>query len=219
MQASRTPFLVRPAASGRSLGARPSQSPLNRVLLIDNFDSFTHVLAQTLGGLGSEVLVRRNDAPLRELLCWRPDAVVLSPGPGRPEESGVSLSALRAFAGQVPILGVCLGLQLLARAWGARVVRADRPVHGRSSLVRHDGRGLFSGLPAQLEVARYHSLIVEPGSLPPALRVSAWTEEGLVMGLRHATLPIEGIQFHPESVLTLAGEDLLRGFLRPGRFR
>ena len=192
---------------------------MGRVLLIDNFDSFTHVLAQTLGGLGAEVLVRRNDASLRELLRWRPDAVVLSPGPGRPEESGVSLAALRAFAGQVPILGVCLGLQIVARAWGARVLRAEQPVHGRSSRVIHDGRGLFAGLPEQIEVARYHSLIVERESLPPALEVSAWTADGLIMGLRHATLAIEGIQFHPESVLTPTGERLLGGFLRSWRFR
>jgi anthranilate synthase/aminodeoxychorismate synthase-like glutamine amidotransferase len=192
---------------------------LSRVLLLDNFDSFTHVLAQTLGGLGAEVLVRRNDAVLQDLIAWRPDALVLSPGPGRPEESGVCLAALRAFAGEIPILGVCLGMQVVARAWGARVVRADSPVHGRSSLVSHDGRGLFAGLPAELEVARYHSLLVERSSLAPALQVSAWTADGLVMGLRHATLPIEGIQFHPESVLTPAGEELLRGFLCSVAFR
>jgi len=191
---------------------RPGRK-LHRVLLIDNFDSFTHLLAGTLGGLGAEVLVRRNRAPLRELLALRPDGVLLSPGPGRPEESGVSLAALRAFAGQVPVLGVCLGHQLIARSFGARVVRAARRVHGRSCAIRHDGQGLFEGLEQPLEAARYHSLVVEAASLPPALRVSAWTEEGEVMGLRHATLAVQGVQFHPESVLTEAGPALLRRFL------
>ena len=192
--------------------ARPGRK-VHRVLLIDNFDSFTHVLAGTLGGEGAEVLVRRNRAELRELLALRPDAVVLSPGPGRPEESGVSLAALRAFAGQVPLLGVCLGHQLLARAFGARVVRAERPVHGRPCRVQHDGRGLFLGLEQGFEAARYHSLVVEPASLPPALGVSAWSESGEIMGLRHATLPLMGLQFHPESVLTGVGPRLLRAFL------
>lgn len=193
--------------------ARPGRKVL-RVLLIDNYDSFTHVLAGLLGGLGAEVVVRRNRAELRELLRLRPDGLVLSPGPGRPEESGVSLTALRAFAGSVPVLGVCLGHQLLARAFGARVGRAARPVHGRAELVHHDGRGLFAGLSGPFAAARYHSLVVEPRGLPPCLRVSAWTEGGDVMGLRHATLPLEGLQFHPESVLTEAGPVLLEGYLR-----
>jgi anthranilate synthase/aminodeoxychorismate synthase-like glutamine amidotransferase len=193
--------------------ARPGRK-VSRVLLIDNFDSFTHVLAATLGGLGAEVLVRRNGAGLRELLALRPDGLVLSPGPGRPEESGVSLAALRALAGSVPILGVCLGHQLLARAFGASVVRADRPVHGRADRVHHDGRGIFAGLAQPFEAARYHSLVVSRASLPPSLRVSAWSEGGAIMGLRHATLPLEGLQFHPESVLTGAGPALLEGYLR-----
>jgi anthranilate synthase/aminodeoxychorismate synthase-like glutamine amidotransferase len=193
--------------------ARPGRKVL-RVLLIDNYDSFTHVLAGLLGGLGAEVLVRRNRADLRELLALRPDGLVLSPGPGRPEESGVSLAALRAFSGAVPVLGVCLGHQVLARAFGARVVRAARPVHGRSELVHHDGRGLFAGLAGPFEAARYHSLVVDRDGLPPSLRVSAWTERGEIMALRHATLPLGGLQFHPESVLTKAGPALLEGYLR-----
>jgi anthranilate phosphoribosyltransferase len=183
-----------------------------RVLLVDNYDSFTFNLYQYLGELGADVTVVRNDATsVDEALALRPDRIVISPGPGRPEEAGISVEL--ALRSPVPLLGVCLGHQALGQAFGSRIVRAPRPMHGKTSEVRHDGRTIFSGLPDPFTATRYHSLVVDPASVPEALEVSAWTEGGVIMGLRHRGRPLEGVQFHPESILTAAGKDLLRNFL------
>jgi len=184
-----------------------------RVLLVDNYDSFVFNLYQYLGELGAEVSVVRNDAlGADEALARGATHIVISPGPGTPDEAGVSLELVRRA--RVPLLGVCLGHQALGEAFGGRVVRAPQPMHGKTSEVRHDGRTLFAGLPQPFTATRYHSLIVERGSLPACLEVSAWTDDGVVMGLRHRSLPrLEGVQFHPESILTAAGKALLRNFL------
>jgi anthranilate synthase component 2 len=187
-----------------------------RVLIIDNFDSFTHNLAQILGGLGAEVQVRRNHRPLSDYLCLRPERVVLSPGPGGPADAGASLPALRSLAGQVPLLGVCLGMQVLATAYGAKIARAPAPVHGKASALQHDGKGCFEALGQDIAVGRYHSLCVLEDSLPPALEPTAWAG-GVLMGIRHRCLPLAGIQFHPESILSPDGEAMLATFLRKGR--
>jgi anthranilate synthase/aminodeoxychorismate synthase-like glutamine amidotransferase len=185
-----------------------------RVLLVDNFDSFTHNLAQVLGGLGGDVVVRRHDVPVVELLATNPDRVVISPGPGTPDRTGSCSALLDALAPGVAVLGVCLGMQLLAMRDGVPVIRAPRPVHGKASLVRHDGQGLFEGLPAAVRVGRYHSLCVDAAAGPsPDWVTSAWTEDGIVMGMRHVRLPWEGVQFHPESVLTPEGPRMLANFL------
>ena len=185
------------------------------LLVIDNYDSFTYNLVQYLGELGAELVVRRNDEmTVNELLALGASRLVISPGPGRPEQAGVTLDAIREFSGRVPILGVCLGHQALGLAFGARVVRAPRPVHGKTSTVEHDRRGVFSGLTASFQAGRYHSLVVEEASVPPELEVSARTkEDGIVMGLRHRERPVHGVQFHPESVLTQEGRRILRNFL------
>ena len=185
------------------------------ILVVDNYDSFTYNLVQYLRELGDEeVRVVRNDAvPVAEVLEWRPRGVVLSPGPGVPEQAGICVELLRAAA-TVPVLGVCLGHQALAVANGGRVVRAPEPRHGKVSLVRHAGRGAFAGLPEPFEATRYHSLVAERTSLPAALRVTAWTEDGLVMGLEHRDRPHWGVQFHPESYLTRGGRRILANFLR-----
>jgi anthranilate synthase component II len=185
-----------------------------RVLLIDNYDSFTYNLYQYLGELGAETRVVRNDQiGAEDALASRPDAVVISPGPGNPDQAGVSLELIRQAAGRVPLLGVCLGHQALGQAFGGRVVRATHLMHGKTSVVRHDGRTIFHGLPEALTATRYHSLVVAREGLPACLEVSAWTEEGTIMGLRHREHALEGVQFHPESILTQAGKDLLRNFL------
>jgi anthranilate synthase component II len=187
-----------------------------RVVLVDNFDSFVYNLAQSLGSLGAEPVVFRNDRPLADLEEAEPDALVISPGPGAPHEAGVSLEAVRAFAGRVPLLGVCLGHQCIAAALGATVSRARvGPVHGKTSAITHDGSGVFAGLPVPLAATRYHSLAVEPATLPPELVVTATSDDGVVMGIRHihAEAPLEGVQFHPESVLTGQGDALLGNFL------
>ncbi len=185
-----------------------------RVLVIDNYDSFTYNLVQYLGELGAEPIVHRNDAlPLEALLALDPDAVLVSPGPGDPDAAGVSNEVISAFAGRRPVLGVCLGHQCIGQVFGGRIVRAPQIMHGKTSLIRHDGRGVFAGLPNPFEATRYHSLVVDRATLPAVLEVSAETDDGTIMGLRHRELAVEGVQFHPESILTAVGHDLLRTFL------
>jgi anthranilate synthase component 2 len=185
-----------------------------RVLVIDNYDSFVYNLVQYLGELGAEPLVHRNDElPLEEIIALRPDAVLVSPGPGTPDDAGISNDVIRAFAGQVPVLGVCLGHQCIGQVYGGQVVRAPQVMHGKTSLIRHEGAGVFAGLPDPLEATRYHSLVVDRASVPDVLEITAETADGIVMGLRHRELGVEGVQFHPESILTAGGHDLLRNFL------
>jgi anthranilate synthase/aminodeoxychorismate synthase-like glutamine amidotransferase len=185
-----------------------------RLLLVDNYDSFTFNLVQYLGELGAEVEVHRNDAiDVAGIRAARPDGLVLSPGPCTPDEAGVTLEAIGALAGELPILGVCLGHQAIGQAFGARVVRNVRIVHGKASPVHHRGKGLYAGLPSPFSAGRYHSLVVERASLPAALAVTAWTDEGEIMGLRHRRLEVEGVQFHPESILTEGGKALLGNWL------
>jgi anthranilate synthase component II len=184
-----------------------------RILVVDNFDSFTMNLVQPLRAWGHEVFVRRSDVGLAHLLDLDPERILLSPGPNRPQQAGVCIELVRAAAERaLPLLGVCLGHQCLAVAFGGRVVEAARPLHGRATDVRHDGRGVFRGLPDPFAGARYHSLAVDP-DLPPELEASAWSDDGVLMGLRHRDLPLVGLQFHPESYLTPRGDDILRNFL------
>ena len=186
-----------------------------RLLLIDNYDSFTYNLVQAFLVLGAEVLVHRNDAlSVPQALQLAPTHLCISPGPGTPYDAGVSMDMIRAFAGVVPVFGVCLGHQSITEVFGGKVVRAGRLMHGKTSMVMHDGQGLFAGLPDPCEVGRYHSLIAQPESLPPELVVTARTAEGEIMGLRHRELTVEGVQFHPESVLTPHGPALMANFLR-----
>jgi para-aminobenzoate synthetase component II len=185
------------------------------LLMIDNYDSFTYNLVQYLGELGEDVRVYRNDKiTLQQIEDLRPDRIVISPGPCTPKEAGVSVETIRQFAGRMPILGVCLGHQSLGVAFGGEVIRAQRLMHGKTSMISHDGKTIFHGLPNPFEATRYHSLLVNPKNLPDCLEVSAKTAEGEIMGLRHRTLGVEGVQFHPESILTKAGKDLLRNFLK-----
>ena len=185
-----------------------------KLLMIDNYDSFTYNLVQYLGELGVEVTVRRNDAiEVAAARALRPDAIVISPGPCTPAAAGVSVPILRELAGELPMLGVCLGHQCMGEAFGGQVVRAARLMHGKTSPILHDGRTIFAGLSNPFEAMRYHSLLVEPRSLPECLEISARTAEGEIMGLRHRKYRIEGVQFHPESIGTRAGKDLLRNFL------
>jgi len=185
------------------------------ILLIDNYDSFTYNLVQYFGELGEDVRVYRNDKiTIEEIEAVHPQRLVLSPGPRTPKEAGISVEAIRHFAGRLPVLGVCLGHQSLAVAFGGEVIRADRLMHGKTSMIHHDGKTLFRDLPNPFEATRYHSLLVNRATLPDCLEVSAETTEGEIMGLRHRTLGVEGVQFHPESILTAAGKDLLRNFLR-----
>jgi anthranilate synthase/aminodeoxychorismate synthase-like glutamine amidotransferase len=185
------------------------------LLLIDNYDSFTYNLYQYLAELGADVLVRRNDEITpEEAAALGPDRIVISPGPGTPHEAGASDAMIERLGPSVPTLGVCLGHQCIGQVFGGRVVRAPEPVHGKTAAIHHRGVGVLRGLPAPFTATRYHSLIVERASLPAALEVTAETADGLIMGLRHRVYPIEGVQFHPESVLTTAGKDLLRNFLR-----
>lgn len=185
-----------------------------RVLMVDNYDSFTFNLVQYLGELGAEVSVRRNDAiDVAGARALAPDAIVISPGPCTPAQAGISLALILELGGQIPILGVCLGHQCIGAAYGGRVVRARRLMHGKTSPIEHDGRTIFAGLPNPFQAIRYHSLLVEAASLPDCLERSAWTAEGEVMGVRHKQLPVEGVQFHPESILTEHGRRLLANFL------
>ena len=190
------------------------------LLMIDNYDSFTFNLVQYFGELGEEVTVIRNDAKtVAEIAALRPDRIVISPGPCTPNEAGVSLQVLREMSGTVPILGVCLGHQAIGQAFGGEVVRAKTIMHGKTSPIRHRGQGVFAGVPDGFEATRYHSLVVRRESLPEALEITAWTADAdggndEIMGLRHRSLPVEGVQFHPESILTQHGHDLLRNFLQ-----
>jgi anthranilate synthase component 2 len=185
-----------------------------RLLLVDNYDSFTFNLVQYLGELGARVEVFRNDAiDVAGIAAREPDGLVLSPGPCTPESAGVTLEAIRALAGKLPILGVCLGHQAIGQAFGGRVVRNARIVHGKASAISHAGKGVFAGLPSPFEAGRYHSLVVERASLPGELEITAWTEQDEIMGLRHRELDVEGVQFHPESILTHEGKRLLANWL------
>ncbi|HEV2169800.1 MAG TPA: aminodeoxychorismate/anthranilate synthase component II [Candidatus Binatus sp.] len=185
-----------------------------RLLMIDNYDSFTYNLVQYLGELGAELTVRRNDAiDVAGVRALHPDAIVISPGPCTPKEAGISLTLLREMAGELPILGVCLGLQCIGEAFGGKVVRADRLMHGKTSPIVHDGRTIFAGIPSPFEAMRYHSLLVDPGSIPATLEISARTAENEIMGLRHMQHAVEGVQFHPESILTSEGKNLRQNFL------
>ncbi len=185
-----------------------------RVLVVDNYDSFVYNLVQELGELGAEPVVYRNDAiDVPGIRAGRPDAVLISPGPGRPEDGGVSLEAIRVLGGEIPVLGVCLGHQCIGQAYGGAIVAAPHLMHGKTSEIHHDGKGLFAGLPNPFVATRYHSLVVDPESVPDELEVTATSNDGVVMGLRHRSLPVEGVQFHPESVLTVSGPALLANFL------
>ncbi len=188
------------------------------LILIDNYDSFTYNLYQYLSELGEEVVVHRNDElTLDQIAAARPDRLVISPGPGDPEDAGISVDVIRRFGGEIPLLGVCLGHQCIGAAFGGRIVHAGELMHGKMSLVQHGGQSVFRNLPTPFEAIRYHSLVVERDSLPECLEVTAQTPGGAIMGLRHRTLPIHGVQFHPESIRTLVGKDLLRNFLDVGR--
>jgi anthranilate synthase/aminodeoxychorismate synthase-like glutamine amidotransferase len=183
-------------------------------LLLDNYDSFTYNLYQYLAELGAEVLVRRNDQiTLEEIAALAPAGIVVSPGPCTPNEAGICNEVIRAFGQTTPILGVCLGHQCIGQVYGGRVMRAPAPMHGKLSRITHQGQGVLAGLPQPFEAVRYHSLIVERATLPAELEITAETEDGLIMGLRHRRYPVEGVQFHPESILTRPGKDLLRNFL------
>ena len=185
-----------------------------RILVIDNYDSFVYNLVQYLGELGAEPLVHRCDAlTIDDVDAIDPDGVLISPGPGRPEDAGISNEIIRTFGGRAPVLGVCLGHQCIGEVFGGDVVRAPQVMHGKTSLIRHHDAGVFAGLPNPLEATRYHSLVVDRASVPDVLEITAETDDGLVMGLRHRELDIEGVQFHPESILTVGGHDLLRTFL------
>ena len=224
----RPPFFLRscrataPERTGWTAAARSIAYVAARVLVIDNYDSFTYNLVQYLGELGAEPVVRRNDeVDLAGVEALDPDAIVISPGPGTPDDAGISVDVVRAWAGRRPVLGVCLGLQAIAQAFGGRVVRAGEVMHGKTSLIHHDGTGVFEEVPSPLEATRYHSLVVDPDSLPDTLVVTARTEapdgagsgSAVIMGLRHRELDVEGVQFHPESILTGAGHQLLAQFL------
>jgi anthranilate synthase/aminodeoxychorismate synthase-like glutamine amidotransferase len=184
------------------------------ILLIDNYDSFTYNIYQYLGTLGAKVKVVRNDAiAVKDIARLKPEAIVLSPGPGTPDEAGIMLETIKTYAGKIPILGVCLGHQSIGQAFGGKVVRAGKLMHGKTSMVKHSNKGVFKGLPNPLEVTRYHSLIVERKSLPDSLEVTASTDDGLIMGLRHKRFLVEGVQFHPESYMTQKGMEMLQNFL------
>jgi anthranilate synthase/aminodeoxychorismate synthase-like glutamine amidotransferase len=184
------------------------------LLLLDNYDSFTYNLYQYLSELGAEIEVRRNDqVTLDEIEVMQPDSIVISPGPCTPNEAGLSCQIIETFGPRIPLLGVCLGLQAIGQVYGGRVIRAPEPMHGKTSLMYHQGQGVLRNLPQPFEAIRYHSLIVERSTLPDELEITAETADGLIMGLRHRVYPVEGVQFHPESILTSVGKDLLQNFL------
>ena len=186
-----------------------------KLLMIDNYDSFTYNLVQYFGELGAEVLVHRNDEiSLADIAAFKPSHLVVSPGPCSPAEAGISVAAIQHFAGKLPILGVCLGHQSIGAAFGARIIRAQQLMHGKTSLIHTTQQGVFADLPKDFTVNRYHSLAIERSSCPAELEVTAWTEDGEIMGVRHRSLPIEGVQFHPESILTEHGHALLNNFLK-----
>nr|WP_208752856.1 aminodeoxychorismate/anthranilate synthase component II [Bacillus cereus] len=185
------------------------------ILMIDNYDSFTFNLVQFLGELGQELVVKRNDeVTISDIENMKPDFLMISPGPCSPNEAGISMEVIRYFAGKIPIFGVCLGHQSIAQVFGGEVVRAERLMHGKTSLMHHDEKTIFSDIPNPFTATRYHSLIVKKETLPECLEVTSWTEEGEIMALRHTTLPIEGVQFHPESIMTSHGKELLQNFIR-----
>ncbi|BCW99368.1 MAG: glutamine amidotransferase [Armatimonadota bacterium] len=184
------------------------------ILVIDNYDSFTYNLVQYLGEMGEELVVYRNDEiTVDEIERMAPDRIVISPGPCTPNEAGVSVETIRRLAGKIPLLGVCLGHQSIGAAFGGEIVRAKAPMHGKTSLIHHDGRGVFTGLENPFVATRYHSLVIRRETIPECLKISAWTEDGEIMGVRHREFPVEGVQFHPESILTRAGKELLRNFV------
>lgn len=186
--------------------------------MIDNYDSFTYNLVQYLGELGEDVKVYRNNKiTADEIEKMAPELIVISPGPCTPNEAGISVETIRRFAGRIPILGVCLGHQSIGAAYGGRIIRAGRLMHGKTSLIHHDGKGIFEGIENPFEATRYHSLLIERESLPACLEITAWTEDGEIMGVRHREHLVVGVQFHPESILTRAGKDILSNFLRMGR--
>ncbi|CAG0994649.1 anthranilate synthase component II [Rhodocyclaceae bacterium] len=185
------------------------------LLMIDNYDSFTYNLVQYFGELGEDVKVYRNDAiTLKEIAAMRPDRIVISPGPCSPAQAGISVAAIKEFAGRIPLLGVCLGHQSVGEAFGGRIVHAQKPMHGKLSPVHHQDKGVFKGLPNPLTATRYHSLAIERASLPDCLEITAWTDDGEIMGVRHKELAVEGVQFHPESIMTQCGHELLNNFLK-----
>ena len=185
------------------------------LLMLDNYDSFTYNLVQYLGELGQDLKVYRNDKiTIAEIVALKPERIVISPGPCTPKEAGISIDVIKHFSGKVPILGVCLGHQSMGEAFGGDVIRAPYLMHGKTSLIHHDGRTIFAGLPNPFEATRYHSLIIRKETLPPVLEISAWTDDGIIMGVRHKKFKVEGVQFHPESILTGAGKDLLKNFLK-----
>ena len=185
------------------------------LLMIDNYDSFTYNLVQYFGELGADVRVFRNDAiEIPAMQALKPDHIVISPGPCTPNEAGVSVPAILEFAGKVPLLGVCLGHQSIGQAFGGKIVHAKQLMHGKTSMIHHTNVGVFHGLPNPFRATRYHSLVIERESLPDCLKITAWTDDGEIMGVRHKTLPIEGVQFHPESILTEHGHDMLANFLK-----
>jgi len=187
------------------------------LLVIDNYDSFTYNLVQFLGELKQDVKVVRNDEiPASAIADMAPSHIVISPGPCTPNEAGISLDVIKTYAGKIPILGVCLGHQSIGQAFGGKIVRAARVMHGKTSMIQHDGKGVFSGLPNPFEATRYHSLLIERASIPDSLEITAHTAENEIMAVRHKTLPVEGVQFHPESFLTKAGKDLLANFIAKG---
>jgi anthranilate synthase/aminodeoxychorismate synthase-like glutamine amidotransferase len=183
--------------------------------MIDNYDSFTYNLVQYLGELGQDLEVYRNNKiTIAEIEAMKPERIVISPGPCTPKEAGISIDLILHFAGKLPVLGVCLGHQSIGEAFGGDVIRAPYLMHGKTSMIHHDGKTIFSGLPNPFEATRYHSLIIKRDTLPRSLEISAWTEDGIIMGVRHKQFKVEGVQFHPESILTNVGKDLLRNFLK-----